>query len=122
MASGTAVLVREATSIDELIEEVTPESIFMTNNEVDTGPAHPQVGSTVELRGFTRRRPGRCRNTGSGVQPAKASPTTATAGSKTVSPPSYAGASGFNAARFFATLNRQCLSHQQEPRQRRRNR
>ena len=42
------MLVREATSIDELIEEVTPESIFMTNNEVDTGPAHPQVRSTVD--------------------------------------------------------------------------
>ena len=122
MASGTAVLVREATSIVELIEEVTPESIFMTNNEVGADPAHPQVRSTVDLRGFTRRRPGRCRNTGSGVQPAVASTTTATTGSKTASPPSYTGASAINAARFFATLNRLRLSHQQQPRQRRRNR
>ena len=121
MGSGTAV-VREATSIDELIEEVTPESIFMTNNGVDTGPAHPQVRSTVELPRFALRRPRRCCNTGSGVQPAGASTTTATTGSNTVSPPSYTGASAINAARSFATLNRQCLLHLQQPRQRRRSR
>ena len=31
---------------------VTSESIFIAKNEVDTGPAHPQVRSTVALRGL----------------------------------------------------------------------
>ena len=118
MGSGTAVLVRETTGIVELIEEVIPGSIFIAIIEVDTGPAHRQVRSTVALRGFTRCRP---RITGSGVQPAVASTTTATTGSRTASPPSLCtGVSAFNAARFFATLNRLRLSHQQQPRQRRR--